>query len=737
MLKQKIPQTVLIAIKRLEAADFEVFAVGGCVRDSLRKDGIPQDWDLTTNARPEQILQVFLEGKYENSFGTVLVAEKYLAEGQIDLKTVGSSFKIGQKAKDDLVKRAREILESIKDPIHGLAHTEEVWLNAKRIAESNPAVNINYLELICYFHDLGWKKGIPAEHIDEPLRIAKAETANILNKEEQKIFLEGVEHKTSNKSKTIEQQILLEADIIAGISVDRCQKAQQYKINAHLQWVKETFNNKDIYLKIKTLSGKKLLIKAIDNFNRADFGFKLPLLQKQEPEPIKLEEIEDGGAELFAEGIAGKGIIEITTYRLESNYKDKRHPEKIKFAKTLKEDLSRRDFTVNAMALKINSTSLQLLGAKKDEKIKNNQEEKSIDYEIVDLFGGRDDLEKKLIRAVGNPEERFNEDALRLMRAVRFATQLGFKIEDETLAAIKKLSNNLRFISQERIRDELIKIVLSDRPAEGMRLLFETGLMKNIIPELYETVGVKQNRHHYYGPYNTVLAHLLASLEKCPSDKLEVRLAAFFHDLGKPRSKRGEGEFATFHGHEYISARLTKRILERLKFSRAVIKKTVLLVENHMFYYNVDEVGEKGVRKVVRKVGLENIKDLIDVRIGDRLGSGVAKAVPYKLRHFQYMVDKVSADPISVGQLKLDGNDLIKDLKMKPGPKIGAILETLLAKVLDDPSLNTKEQLFELAKKLNKKDIKELTGVKRQAKQKIERKKAKEDQKKKQKHWVR
>lgn len=424
-------------------------------------------------------------------------------------------------------------------------------------------------------------------------------------------------------------------------------------------------------------------------------------------------------------------VVEITTYRIESKYTDKRHPDEVKFAKTLEEDLSRRDFTVNAMALKIK---------------KENQK----CFEIIDLFNGQKDLKNKTIRAVGDANERFNEDALRMMRAVRFVASLEsqvkseklkvksegikkWKIEKKTLEAIEKNIKNLEYISKERIRDEFNKIILSDYPADGVDLLIQTGLMKYIMPEIGHTIGVKQNRHHYYGPYNTVYAHMLASLEKCPSEKLEVRLAAFLHDVGKPKSKRGQGEMATFHGHEYISAKIVEKIMNRLKYPRKIIDKTVLLVKSHMFYYNVDEVGESGVRKVVRKVGLENINDLIDVRIADRLGSGVPKAVPYKLRHFKYMVEKVSQDAISVKQLKINGNDLMKNLKIKPGPKIGAILDVLLARVIDEPKLNTKKELLFLAKTLEKED---LPALRKMAKEKIKEERKKEDEGMKGKYWV-
>lgn len=387
-------------------------------------------------------------------------------------------------------------------------------------------------------------------------------------------------------------------------------------------------------------------------------------------------------------------IVEVTTYRIESKYSDKRHPDEVRFAKTLKEDLSRRDFTINSMALKVN---------------------KAANLEIVDLFGGKEDLKNKVIRAVGKAEDRFDEDALRMMRALRFVCVLGknWRLENQTFKAICKRAENLNFISVERIRDELNKIILSDQPALGINLLVETGLMTLIIPEVMATIGVKQNRHHYYGPFNTVYKHLLASLEKCPSKKLEVRLATFLHDIGKPLAKKGQGESATFYQHEYIGAKMVEKIMNRLKYPNRIIEKTVLLVKNHMFYYNVDEVGEKGVRRVLRKVGLENIGDLIDVRIGDRLGSGVAKAIPYKLRHFKFMVEKVSKDPISVGQLKINGNDLMKKLNLKPGPKIGAILEILLAEVIDDPEKNKIELLIERARQLKEEDLISLRNIAR------------------------
>lgn len=400
-------------------------------------------------------------------------------------------------------------------------------------------------------------------------------------------------------------------------------------------------------------------------------------------------------------------IIEVTTYRIESKYSDKRRPDKVEFAKTLEEDLSRRDFTVNAVALKLKNSS----------------------YEIVDPYDGQKDIKKKIIRAVGDAHERFDEDALRMMRAVRFHAELGYEIEKNTFSAIKKYSGHLKHIALERIKDELAKIIISDNPSEGIDMLHETSLLEYIIPELEKGVGVAQNRHHIY----TIYKHSILSLKHCPSKKLEVRLAALLHDIAKPQTKRGEGEFATFYNHDHVGARVAAKILERLHFSRETTEKVKLLVDNHMFYYNPEEVGESSVRRLIQKVGLENMKDLIDVRIADRLGSGTPKAKPYKLRHLEYMIDKLSHDAVSVKMLKINGNDLMTELKLKPGPKIGAILDVLLSEVIEDASQNNREHLLERAKELDKEDLEKLRQM---AKVKIEEKKEEEDKEIKSKHWV-
>ena len=414
--------------------------------------------------------------------------------------------------------------------------------------------------------------------------------------------------------------------------------------------------------------------------------------------------------------------IEITTYRLEAQYSDKRHPDQVKYATKLEDDLSRRDFTVNAMALR--------LGSSTEAHSKSSGQAKK----VIDLFDGEKDLENKTIRTVGNPEERFNEDALRMLRAVRFATTLDFTIEEKTKEAIKKNNIWLEAISQERIRDEFIKIIMSEKAADGIELLRELGLLKYIVPELLENYGVSQNKHHIYDCYQ----HAVKALEFTAKKNLNmyVRLAALLHDIAKPRVKAGEGNDATFYNHEIVGAKVTFQILNRLKFSKKEVEKITKLVRYHLFYYNVDEVGESSVRRLVRNMGPENMEELLQVRQADRIGSGVPKAEPYKLRHLKYLIDKVSQDPISAKMLKINGNDLMSVLKIKPGPKIGWILDILLGYVLDDPKKNTKEFLEVEALKLSEMTDFDLQKLAEKSKEEKSEVVMKQDKMTKQKYWV-
>lgn len=376
--------------------------------------------------------------------------------------------------------------------------------------------------------------------------------------------------------------------------------------------------------------------------------------------------------------------VEITTYRIETEYSDKRHPDKVSFTENLKEDLARRDFTINAMALKP-------VGEK---------------IEIVDPFHGQEDLKAKLIRAVGYPEERFSEDALRLLRAVRFSVTLGFEIENETLEAMKNTAGSLARVSRERVRDEFVKIIMSIDAERGIYLLQETGLLEHVIPELVEGVGVEQNKHHIF----TVFDHNVKSLgySAKSNDPLYLRLAALLHDVAKPATKRGKSPDATFYGHDIVGANMTKKILTRLKFPNKIVDQVSHLVRHHLFVYDIGKVTEAGVRRLLKRVGKENFQDLLKLRMAERLGSGVPKARPYRLRHLEFMADKVSRDPLSTKMLKINGHDLIEKLKMTPGPKIGAIMDVLLAEVIKDPKKNMKSHLLERAEKLADEDLNDL-----------------------------
>jgi len=404
--------------------------------------------------------------------------------------------------------------------------------------------------------------------------------------------------------------------------------------------------------------------------------------------------------------------IEVTTYRLEAKYSDRRHPDQLDFAKTLEEDLARRDFTINAMALDLGKTKKKL----------------------VDLFDGQKDLKNEIIRTVGDANERFSEDALRMMRAVRFSATLGFKIEPKTLKAIKDNAELLKMVSGERIRDEFLKIIMSDLASDGVEILRETGLLKYIAPEMLEGYEVGQNKHHIYD----VWQHSLLSLKYAAKKKFNqnVRLAALFHDIAKPRVKRGEGADSTFYNHEIVGAQVTQKILERLKFSKKDIEKIVKLVRYHLFYYNAGEVTDSSVRRLVRNVGLKNMEELLEVRMADRIGSGVPKAEPYKLRHLKYVVDKVSQDPISAKMLKITGNDIMKNLNIKPGPKVGQILDILLGEVLSDPKNNEESFLGKEAKALGKLSDVELKKKSESSKKDREKTEVKRDEMTKQKYWV-
>lgn len=369
-------------------------------------------------------------------------------------------------------------------------------------------------------------------------------------------------------------------------------------------------------------------------------------------------------------------VIEVTPYRIESEYSDGRHPDSVIFSQKIEDDLQRRDFTMNSLAYSISKG------------------------EIIDLYGGQKDVKDRVIRTVGEPVKRFTEDGLRMLRAVRFSSELDFDIEPNTEKAIFENKDLLKNISKERVRDEFSKMVMSERPMKALLLLKKLELLQYVAPELEKTIGIEQEGAHAYD----VWEHLLRSLQHS-ADKnypLEIRLSALFHDISKPESRRkGRGEKAwTFYGHEVIGARVTKKILENLKFPTKVIEKTVKMIRWHMFFSDTEQITLSAVRRMVVNVGRDNIWDLMNLRICDRIGTGRPKEDPYRLRKYHAMIEEALRDPISVGMLKIDGKRIMEVTGVAPGPKIGFTLHALLEEVLEDPTKNTEEYLENTAKKL-------------------------------------
>lgn len=377
-----------------------------------------------------------------------------------------------------------------------------------------------------------------------------------------------------------------------------------------------------------------------------------------------------------------KGVVEVTTFRTEQGFSDKRHPEQVSWGKTIEEDISRRDFTINAMALTISPDSLATT--------------------LIDPYLGQEDLAGKQIRAVGDPSIRFKEDALRLMRAIRFAAQLGFTIEEKTLKEITTDASLLSHIAQERIHDELLKILASDFAYEGIMLLRNTGLLAYVLPELLEGINISQERpgrHHK----TDVFTHNVLALKFCPSKDPIVRFATLIHDIGKPRVQAADEEgYVIFHNHEIVGAKVAYEIANRLKFSKKDRDKIVMLIRWHMF--SVDEhQTDASVRRFIRRVGVEHVKDMIDLRVGDRLGSGIheSQAESWRLRTFRERIEnELKPAPFSIKDLMIDGNDLMRELNIIPGRKIGELLQKLFEEVDEDLSKNTKEYLLKRVKEL-------------------------------------
>lgn len=404
--------------------------------------------------------------------------------------------------------------------------------------------------------------------------------------------------------------------------------------------------------------------------------------------------------------------IEVTTYRKETTYSNNRHPDSIEYAKTLEEDLMRRDFTMNAMAYDISKRHLN------------------------DIYKGQNDINDMVINTVGNAHDRFAEDALRMLRAVRFSAQLGFRVSRETQDSIEKHAELLKNISSERIRDEFSKLVDSPFTEQGLQVARETGLLEQFLPELLEGYQIEQNRSHVYD----VWTHLIKALQYGTDEKypFHVKLAALFHDIGKPRTKRFDKELgdSTFYGHEVIGARMVNTIMKRLKFPKDISEKVEKLVRWHMFFVDTEQITLSAVRRMIANVGEELIWDLMKVRKCDRKGMGRPKAEPYKLRKYESMIEEALRDPVSVKQLKIDGEYMIKTLAMKPGRRMGWMLHTLLDEVLEDPKKNTLEFLSERVRDLDELQDSDLEKLGEQGKESRQEAEEKELEKIRSKHNV-
>ena len=405
-------------------------------------------------------------------------------------------------------------------------------------------------------------------------------------------------------------------------------------------------------------------------------------------------------------------VVEVTPYRTEGAYSDARRPDSVSFGESLEEDLKRRDFTINAFAYSASKG------------------------ELIDLYDGEKDLKERVIRTVGKPADRFSEDALRMLRAVRLSAELGFTIEPETEKAIAESVDLLAKISKERVRDEFCRILLADKPMEAIGLMHKVGLLRYVLPDLERGRGVKQNQAHKYD----VWEHNLRTLQHAADKQwtLELRLAALLHDISKPETRRYSDEKKdwTFHGHDVVGGRLSKKILADLKFPKKTAEKISSLVRWHMFFSDPDQITLSAVRRTIKNIGQENIDDLLNLRICDRIGTGRPKEQPFRFRKYKSMVEEALRDPISVTMLALDGAKLMELLQEKPGPRIGWILHALLEEVLEDPGKNTVETLSESAQQLARLPDAKLRELGEKGK---EKKEATEEEKVKEirgKYWV-
>ncbi len=364
--------------------------------------------------------------------------------------------------------------------------------------------------------------------------------------------------------------------------------------------------------------------------------------------------------------VQDEGNVEITTYRIEAEYIDGRRPSIVSFSNDLEEDLKRRDFTINAMAYSRRTG-------------------------LVDPFGGVNDLKQKKIKTVGDPKERFLEDHLRILRAIRFSTVLSFEIEDNTLKALSEMGSFLNEISAERIREELFKILLSTKPSYGIKLLYDLNILKIIIPELIATVGFNQhNPHHEFDVFN----HIVCVVDKT-APLIELRLAALFHDIAKPSTfTMDEQGIGHFYGHQDVGLDISRRILKRLRVSNSIIDTVDILIKEHMTHHN--DYSKKGLKRLINRVGKDKIYYLLNLQKADIKCTNSGRDISFMIEREQEVKNIIEEnEPMEKKQLAINGSDIV-NLGYKQGRIIGEILDYLLERVLDEPELNRRETLRRL-----------------------------------------
>ncbi|NMB46600.1 MAG: CCA tRNA nucleotidyltransferase [Firmicutes bacterium] len=391
----------------------------------------------------------------------------------------------------------------------------------------------------------------------------------------------------------------------------------------------------------------------------------LSLFPKTIPTGIKY-----GTVTVMLRGIA----VEVTTFRSDGIYRDARHPEDVSFSTSIAEDLQRRDFTINAIAYDPEARK------------------------FIDPFGGRRDLGRRLLRTVGDPQERFAEDALRMLRFFRFMATLRFRPHRRTLAAIDP--PRIRNVSSERIRDELSKLLLAKLPSKTLLTMHETGLLQEILPEVAQGDGITQGSFHRFD----VLHHSLQALDSA-LPRLQLRWAALLHDAAKPMTRIEDADGIHFYGHDVEGEKLTRAILTRLRYSRELTEKVALLVRWHMFPIH-SRSTDKALRRFIRKVGKENVLDLMEIRRADILALG-RQATWAGWTHWETLRERLvevmdSDATFAVSDLAVSGHDVMAALDLPPGPAVGAVLEWLLEKVLDDPQLNQRTRLLKLMQSYEK-----------------------------------